>query len=203
MKKTLFTLIILVLFWNCSDKKKVEQTQIHIENEVKAEFLNEILSDTINLKLLPDQNIMISDFNFLPNFPQSVPINGEYAKVTEIEFLSHHLKENDTVFIKRQIKSNKDFNLTDLSKFGYRILNTSELLKNGNSVYELSSIVLKNQTETDTLYNGYFMLIDKPIFNKDLDKAYLSVNGLHSGTEYIFTKENGSWSKNEIGSWVE
>lgn len=203
MRKTLFTLILIILLSNCSDKNQSGRTQISIDNKTKAEFLNEILSDTTNFKLLPDQNIMISDFNLIQHLPRSVSKNGEFIKVSEIEFLSHHLKENDTVFIKQQIKDNNHFNLKDLSNFGYRILNTTELLKDGTSVYDLSSIVLNNQTKTDKLYNGYFVLLDKPIFNKELNRAYLSVNGLNSGTEYLFVKKNETWIKENIGSWVE
>jgi hypothetical protein len=36
-----------------------------------------------------------------------------------------------------------------------------------------------------------------------LNRAYLSVNGLNSGTEYLFVKKNETWIKENIGSWVE
>ena len=203
MKITFFAFILTIIFWSCSDKKQSKQTEFFIDNKVKVEFLNEILSDTTNLKLLPDQNIMISDFNFLPDLSNSIFKNNQYVKVSQIQFLSYHLNEKDTSFIIQQIDRNKTFNLKELSRFGFRILNTSELLKKGVSIDSLSTIVLNKQTDTDRLYNGYYILIDKPIFNKKMNRAFLSINGLHSGSRFVFKKENGNWKKENIGSWVE
>ena len=203
MKKIPVAILLTILLWSCLDKNQLEQTKFSIDNKVKAEFLNEILSDTTDLKLLPDQNIMISDFNFLGVLPKSVYQNEKYITATELEFLSHQLKESDTIFIKEQIKNNKEFDLKELSDFGFRILNTNELFEKGVSIDSLSTIVLNKQTITDKLYNGYYILIDKPIFNKEMNRAYLSINDLHSGTQFVFTKEDGKWKKKNVGGWVE
>jgi hypothetical protein len=203
MKKILLTSILTILSLSCSDKKQSTQTAFSIDNETKMEFLNEIFSDTTNLKLLPDQNIMISDFNFIPTLPKLIFKDDEYVNATYLEFLSHHLYEKDTLFIKEQIEKNKSFDLKQLSKFGYRVLNTRDLIKSGVTVDSLSTIVQNKNTDTDNIYNGLYILIDKPIFNKEMNRAYLSINTVNSGTDYVLKKANGNWEKEEIGYWVD
>ncbi|PKH52043.1 hypothetical protein CXF68_15670 [Tenacibaculum sp. Bg11-29] len=204
MKKTLFyPIILIIILWNCSDKKDLKQTEFVIGNNEKVEFLNEILSDTINLKLLSSQKIMISDFNFLPKLPHSILNDNEFKRVSYIKYLSHHLKEKDTVFIKKQIKQNKTFDLKILSKYNYQILNTSKLFKNGVSVDSLSTIALNKQIYTKELYNEPYILIDKPIFNKEMNRVCLSLNRPNSGEYFVFIKKNRKWQKEVIAQWSE
>lgn len=198
--KNIIILIVSVLFLSCVNGNKSDKT-VSIEHNNKLKFLNEILSDTIDLKLLPNQRIMISDINYIAKLPKSISQNEQNHLVSEVEYLSHHLSEEDTSFIHQQIVDNEKFDLGLLSQYGFNMLNTKTLLKNGTSVLDLCNIV--KERNRNYKEEPCYILLDKPIFNKNMNRAYMMINTPHSGKEFLFSKENGAWTKNEISSWVE
>ena len=202
--KKIFHLLVALTVLSCSHYKKPEKDNVTTRNIDKLEVLNKILSDTINLKLLPYQKILISDFNFLPKLPEKViDREGEFISVSYIEYLSHNPKEKDTIFLKEQIKQNKTLDLKELSQYNYQIFNTSELIKNSVSIDSLTSLAYEKTSYSDRKYNESFILIDKPIFNKEMNRMCLGIHRPYSGENFIFMKENGKWKKTSIISrWV-
>lgn len=198
--KNIIILIVSVLLLSCVDGNKSHKT-VSVENSDKLKFLNAILSDTIDFKLLTYQGIMISDFNYIAKLPKSIYQNEHKHSVTEVQYLSHHLNEADTSFIHQQIEDNVKFDLGLLSQHGFNVLNTKELLKNGTSILDLCDMVKDRNLYFED--EPCYVLLDKPIFNKKMNRAYMMINTPHSGKEFLFSKENGMWTKKEISSWVE
>ncbi|WP_299121511.1 hypothetical protein [uncultured Tenacibaculum sp.] len=182
---------------------KTKNSEVIISNTDKARILNEILSDTTDLKLIPYQRVFISDFNFLPQLPYMIEKEGEFETVSHLKYLSHYLKEKDTLFLKKQIEKNKTFNLKMLAKYNYQILNTSELLKEGVTHDSLSKIVHERMTPLERLHNESYFLIDKPIFNKKMNRVCFGIHRRSSGEDFVFEKINGKWKKiNSSSTWT-
>ncbi|WP_299157714.1 hypothetical protein [uncultured Tenacibaculum sp.] len=201
MKKKLYIITLTITIWGCFNKKKSDNELVIISDIHKAEILNEILSDTIDLKLLPYQRALISEFNFLHKFPERIiEKEGELISVKYLEYLSHNLKEKDTVFLKDQIEKNKKFDLKILTKYNYQILNTCELLKKGVSHDSLSSIAYERMTPSDRLYGASYFLIEKPIFNKKMNRVCLSIDRPNSGESFVLVRKNGKWEKTSLQS---
>ena len=185
-------LLISVIIMSC----KAKSNEVIISNTDKARILNDILSDTTDLKLIPYQRVFISDFNFLPQLPyHMIEKEGLFEKVSHLKYLSHYLKEKDTLFLKKQIEKNKTFDLKMLAKYNYRILNTCELLKEGVTHDSLSKIVHERMTPLERLYNESYLLINKPIFNKKMNRVCFGIHRESSGENFVLEKINGKWKK--------
>ncbi|WP_420553354.1 hypothetical protein [Tenacibaculum aiptasiae] len=192
-------LLISIIIISC----KAKSNEVIISNTDKARILNEILSDTTDLKLIPYQRVFISDFNFLPQLPYMIEKEDEIETVSYLKYLSHNLKENDTLFLKKQIQKNKTFDLKMLAKYNYQILNTCELLKKGVPHDSLSQIVHGRMTPFERLYNESYFLIDKPIFNKKMNRVCFGVHRKSSGENFVLEKINGKWKKiGLISTWA-
>lgn len=56
----LFLLLIGFVFISCKDDKSKVDSDDSVSDEECIQFLNEVLSDTINLKLIPSKKVIIS-----------------------------------------------------------------------------------------------------------------------------------------------
>lgn len=195
--KRLMLLIALSLLFSC--KKK-----IIITNEFKINFLNEILSDTIGLKLIISKNRLISNIPILP--PPILPIKKDTKmSIKHSEFISKELKVDDIAFIQEQMKNNSEFDLNNLKRYKYQILDLKKYKKeNQNFAWgSIDSIIINYNNEKQN--NGFgFFSISKPIFNKKLNLVYLRVRDGMGGYTIILEKKHQKWRKKTLfGEWVE
>lgn len=201
MKKT-FSIVIIsfILFISC--KENVTENSIEtneITNEFRLQFLNEILSDTINIKLLSSKNDLISNRNSLP------PPSFENSSVNkESDYISEILQINDTSFFLKQFDLNSTLKLDDLSKFGFKVFDVNSMIKSGKGHYSILNEVNLYYEDCKDCKSQCLLVISKPIFNKNRNKAYLRYGCGSGGRTLIFSKENNIWQiEKEIDIWVE
>ena len=117
----LFLLLIGFVFISCNENKSKVVNDDSVSDEECIQLLNEVLSDTINLKLIPSKKVIISNCDFhkwnLSNFE-------DYS---ELDFFYELLEENDTTFINKQMDNLDCFKVTELKNFGFQIYNFKKL----------------------------------------------------------------------------
>ncbi len=184
---------------------------MEVNKKFKLKFLNQILSDTINLKLINSKKTLISNYTKLEPL-NTIKVEGDTSNISKMIFykisvakrLSEVLNESDTIFLKSQLKSNKDLDILELSKFGFNTIDIKNSYKNKASFEELLQLyaTIRNENIRNGLPEDYgFFFITKPIFNKKLDKAFIRVQHKEFQApvnEYIITKVKGKWSKKEL-----
>jgi hypothetical protein len=200
MKKT-FSIVIISFIFFISCKENVTKNSIEtseITNEFRLQFLNEILSDTIGLKLISSKSDLISNVNIIP--PTSFYYNGhEFYK--ESHYISEVLEIKDTLFVQKQFELNPTFSFDDLSKFGFNIFDVNSRIKSGKGHHYVLDEVSSYYQDYK---NCYLLFLSKPIFNKNRNKAYMTYGCGSEGTTIILSKRNNVWEiEKEINSWVE
>ena len=194
------TIILLISINSSCIKDSIVENEI--TNEFKLEFLNQILSDTIELKIISSKQQLISNRALLP--PPLLPISSANSKKTvkHSKFISDKLNINDTTFVLKQFKSNKKMNLNELSNFGYRIYDMDlHLFKDEIPI----NVIHKQIDSLNERKNSYsFLSITKPIFNKKQNLAYIRIGQSMGGKTLILEKENRKWNiKETLDEWVE
>jgi len=188
--------------------KIIDGNIIDIDNlltsDFKLNFLNKILSDTIDLKIIDSKRILISDYPKMSPPILNWYTNGEELappiRVTHSQLISKYLKEKDTLFIQKQFRDNKKLNLSELTKYGFKMFD----LKNHQKSDSLYKLIRKHYKKVGLKNYGDLFLISKPIFNKQLNSAYLRVQYGVTGYTYEIKKVNGKWEKKiELLSWIE
>src|SRR5690606_31013954 len=128
-----------------------------------------------------------------PSLDNQIWIEGEWKKVSRIDYLSYHLNEKDTSFLREQINQENDL-IAHLSKYGFQVLNSQELLEEGTSLDSIDKIAEERSRQNKTPGERDYIMIDKPVFSKDLNRLYLKIAGYNYGYEYgyeyVFTKSN-------------
>jgi len=186
-------LVVFILFLVATSCLKDNTKDVQISNDFKIDFLNHILSDTINLKIILSKEQLISNKSFLPPPHLSIDPENPFKTVNEAEYISNVL-EIDTLFVKKQFKSNKTLDLNRLSDYGFRI-------------YDLRLYLLENdfpfnivEREIDSLNKGKksygLFSITKPIFNERLNLAYVRLGNGVAGKTLILENKNGKWEIN-------
>jgi hypothetical protein len=201
MRKYLKILLIILTITSCKTEIVKE---IEISEQFKLEFLNEILSDTIDIKIIESKEQLISNSPTIPP-PFYLEINPENPKVTFsfAKFISDTLKIYDTTFVKNQSKSNNSLNLNELTKYGFRIFDMESAI---NEQKENGYFLIDSKIDSlNKGKNSYkYLSITKPIFNKELNLAFIRVAQGYGGNTIILKKENGKWKrKYTVGGWVE
>ncbi len=179
----LFFFLISFVFVSCNeDKSKVVNNDL-VSDEECIQLLNEVLSDTVNLKFIPSKRIIISNCDFHRwNF-------SRFENYSDYEILYELLEEKDTVFIKNQIDTLDCFKTTKLKNFGFQIYNFKKVLDN----VEYDSIPRK--IEKINIQNGNpefgdgFIMLQRPIFNRKRDKILLRIDYMNSGIDYLLSKK--------------
>ncbi len=189
-------MLIGFVFISCKDDKSKVDSDDSVSDEECIQFLNEVLSDTINLKLIPSKKVIISNCDFhkwnLSNFE-------DYS---ELDFFYELLEENDTTFINKQMDNLDCFKTTKLKNFGFQIYNFKKVLDN----VEYDSIPRKiekiNIQNGNPEFGDAFIMLQRPIFNKKRNRVLLRVDYMYSGVEYLLSKKNNSWEKKKVGAWM-
>ena len=171
--KSLIYLLTLIIWYGC-----INGPEQKISEEFKIEFLKQILSDTINGIIdSKEQLIVITPLEpfYQPNQASS------YA-----EFISDSLELNDTSFVKRQMDSNDSFAYRKLKNYGFRLLDLEQYRNDTISIYDISENLNKG-------YKSFYVVrIGMPVFNKKLDKAYLTISDT-GGRAIIYQKIGNKW----------
>ena len=177
------SIILSITFLSC------KRDNNRISDSFKLKVLNEILTDTTDLRLLDSTNQLIARFPFGSYW--HIDTTKKAGRPT-LEYISHskyigkRLNE-DTIYIKNQLKANKNFDLIQLKEYGFQIEDNSIMLDS-----------LKDGDIEVSAYNLYFWdnvtSIFKPVFNRKKDELYLQI--VRDNYEYyvILRKDkNGKW----------
>ncbi len=189
---------------NKSELNTRELTQIKITDEYKLEFLNQILSDSSKSRIIFDKKELISNLSI--NIPPTLPIDlkNPNRTISHSEFISETLKINDIDFVKGQFQKNKDFDISKIKEYGFNVIDIKKYTDNEIEWDSINKIAEKYYTE-NSLENIYSVLyITKPIFNKELNLAYVRIRQGSGGMTRIYEKKKGIWKLNyELDNWVE
>ncbi|AXO79268.1 hypothetical protein DZC78_02370 [Olleya aquimaris] len=206
--KTTFIILTLILVsckqTNKSESQTRELTKIEITDEFKLEFLTQILSDSSKSRLLFDKRELIS--NLPAMVPPQLPIDPKNRNrtISHFEFISDTLKINDIDFVREQFRENKDFNISRLEKNGFKVIDVEKYRENEIQWDSINKIAEKYYEENKMIDFYSFLHITKPIFNKELNLAYVRFRPGSGGMTRIYEKQNGIWKiKYEFDEWVE
>ncbi|MGS2765286.1 hypothetical protein [Sinomicrobium sp. M5D2P9] len=180
--------------------KKETKENIVITDEFKLEFLNQVLSDTTELKVLLTKSQLISNAGFGGMTPPLLPVDPKNSKktISHWKFISDSLKVSDTMFIRKQVSDNIHLDLNRLEKYGFNVFDLKSKLEN-NEPYSAIIDSISEGTE-----NYGILKFNKPIFNKDKNLAYLMLEQGAGGQTLILALVDGKWKKkNKFGDWVE
>lgn len=175
-----------------------------ITNQFKFDFINKILKDTSQLNM----NLYNESFIFMLNLDKKVyNVKNDLSikHLNEIQFLSLHLKSNDTIFIRKQLLENIENE--DLIKSGIKSLNWDELIDyhfddNDLDIEYFVSQDSINKVET-LLKDKGILYLSTPIFNSDLNLAYLEMEHGVTGESIIFARKHNRWiTKYVTNEWI-
>ncbi|MBL7560499.1 hypothetical protein JAO71_11885 [Olleya sp. YSTF-M6] len=210
MRKTVLNIIILTLILisckqnNKSELNTRELTQIEITDEYKLEFLNQIFSDNSKSRIIFDKKELISNISI--NIPPTLPVDLKNPKrtISHSEFISDTLKINDIDFVKGQFKKNKDFNISRIKEYGFNVIDIKKYTENKIEWDSINKIAEKYYAENSVANIYSILYITKPIFNKELNLAYVRIRQGSGGMTGIYEKQNKIWKlKYELDNWVE
>ena len=190
MKKIILILIILFSI-SCKQKEKQKDFEKNkLTDNFKLVFISKILSDSTDYKLLAKPNRFISNY-----FDISPQFENDSLKISHSEYISRILEINDIDYVKEQIKQNESFNYNKLADYGFNMLDVRGLIEKG--------IIGQKIIDYTAEKNNYgVLLISIPIFNKDLNRAYIRLYDF-GGETIIFEKINEKWTiKDRIDQYV-
>jgi len=190
MNTKVYVLLIGLLLFSCNNAEK--QT-VYISNQERLELLNEILSDTIELKLITSKTQLISNYSYM--------VPPRRKRIKQFKFICDSLKVKDTMFIRNQFLNNKTFDLNQLTNYGYNMFDLKTKIENNMPHDTLLKLI-------DSLNRGtknYSLLkISKPIFNEDKNLVYIRTEQGSGGDSYILEKIKDKWTeKYHLAQWVE
>lgn len=209
MKSKIIFIILTLILVSCKQTNKSESqtralTQVEITDEFKLEFLTQILSDNSKTRILFNKKELISNLSI--NIPPTLPVDLKNPKqtISHSEFISDTLKINDIDFVKGQFQKNKDFDISKIKEYGFNVIDIKKYTDNEIEWDSINKIAEKYYAE-NSLENIYSVLhITKPIFNKELNLAYVRIRQGSGGMTRIYEKKNGIWKlKYELDNWVE
>lgn len=199
----------MITTYSCNKKKNLgleldNEVKPIITNQFKIDFINKILKDTSQLNM----NLYNESFIFMLNLDKkvyTVKNNLSIKHLNEIQFLSLHLKSNDTIFIRKQLLENIENE--DLIKSGIKSLNWDELIDyhfddNDLDIEYFVSQDSINKVET-LLKDKGILYLSTPIFNSDLNLAYLEMEHGVTGESIIFARKHNRWiTKYVTNEWI-
>ena len=179
----LFFFLISFVFVSCNaDKSKVVNNDL-VSDEECIQLLNEVLSDTVNLKLIPSKRIIISNCHF-HRWNLSA-----FENYSDYDFLYELLEEKDTAFVKNQIDTLDCFKTTKLKNFGFQIYNFKKVLDNVEYESIPREIEKINISNGNPEFGDGFIMLQRPIFNRKRDKILLRIDYMNSGIDYLLSKK--------------
>ncbi|MEP4910655.1 MAG: hypothetical protein ABJS57_16370 [Algibacter sp.] len=209
MKSKITFIILTLILVSCKQTNKSESqthklTQIEITDKFKLEFLNQILSDSSKFKIILDKKVLISNFSI--NIPPTLPVdkNNPQHTISHSEFISDTLKINDIDFVKGQFQKNKSFDISRIKEYGFNVIDIKKYTENKIDWDSINKIEEKYYTENSDANIYSILYITKPIFNKELNLAYVRIRQGSGGMTRIYEKQNEIWRmKYEFDEWVE
>lgn len=200
--KCLLQILMVFMFISC---KKEPHKDNSISDKFKLEFINEILSDSLN------QRYSFKNKSLISNFPAMIPINPindiQYPDIelnSVLKYISHYLKTKDTLFILQQIRQNKNFNFDQLSNYDYNLFDYKSCISNHiklDSIYKLVAIECEKFSYKS---KSSIIFVSTPIFNKELNLAFIRFRDIGGGESVIFEKKNNNWEfQQRIEIWHE
>jgi len=190
MKNIILILIILLSISCKQTEKNKDFEKIELNEKFKLDFLSQILSDSTDFKLLKKPNRFISNY-----FDLSPQFENDSLIISHSEYISQILEINDVDFVKEQIKQNENFNYDKLADYGFNILDVKGLIEKG-----VTGQKIINYTEEKNNYG--LLMISVPIFNKDLNRAYIRLYDFE-GETIVFERINNKWKiKDRIDKYV-
>lgn len=193
-------LIIAVLIFYSFEKEKALP---EISDEFKLEFLNEILSDTTDLKILMSRKQLISNFGsgyMMPPILPRDPKNSEKT-ISLTKFIADTLHIMDTTFVNQQRINNAKLDLDRLADFGFRIFDLKQLVQK-EVPYNLILKMADSLNAETAKYS--FVKFSIPIFNKEKNLAYIMLAQGSEGKTLILERVGNRWRrKYELNNWVE
>lgn len=202
MKKIQFLLFILISIQIISCKKKSNSELIN--NEFKIDFLVQILSDTTESKLLNDKRELVSNFTMVvpPNLPIDSINKNKSIKLSQ--YISDTLNINDIEFVKQQFINNKRFSFNQLSNKGFNVIDIEKYYTNNIKWDSINKIVSNYYKKNNMINHFSYLTLTKPIFNRDLNLAYVRIRLGSGGMSRIYQNVNGTWNvKYEFDEYVE
>ena len=189
-------MLIGFVFISCNEDKSKVVNNDSVSDEDCIQFLNEVLSDTINLKFIPSKRIIISNCDFHRwNF-------SRFENYSDYDFLYELLEEKDTVFVKNQIDTLKCFRTTELKNFGFQVYDFKKRLDKVEYDSIPKEIEKINISNGNPEFGDGFIMLQRPIFNRKRDKILLRIDYMTSGIDYLLSKKNNSWEKKKVGGWM-
>jgi hypothetical protein len=159
-----------------------------ISNSFKLKVLNEILTDTTDLRLLDSSNQLIARFPFgsYTHIDTIGMVSTGFEIISHSNYIAKRLNE-DTIYIKNQLLANRNFDLIQLKEYGFQI--------------EDNSIMVENLKAIDTGFSAYdeffwknVTSIFKPVFNRKKDEVYVQIVREQSEYYIVLRKDkNGKW----------
>ena len=189
-------MLIGFVFISCKDDKSRIVNDDLVSDQECIQFLNEVLSDTVNLKLIPSKRIIISNCDF-HRWNLSA-----FENYSDYDFLYELLEEKDTVFVKNQIDTLKCFRTTELKNFGFQVYDFKKRLDKVEYDSIPKEIEKINISNGNPEFGDGFIMIQRPIFNRKRDKILLRIDYTTSGIDYLLSKKNNSWEKKKVGAWM-
>jgi len=183
-------------------EKKIVETPI-ITNEFKLEFLNDILNNKNDSLIYPFEKEPYIDY-----WPYKNNGNRHDIRLNKIvgrdanfvEYLDFIFKENDTSYISNQLKSNKNLKISNLSMFGHKSIDWNTIRYFDRNDRKIN-IVSEDSIERliSTIKESGQLNLSKLVFNKKLNKAYISINYYgRVTTEVFYHKENEKWIAKKV-----
>ena len=133
----------------------------------KIKILSSIFSDEKSPELFFQKCLFI-------NMQITKPHNMFYNDINfepYIEYVSKVLNVNDTKYIEKQIIENKSLRIKNLELYNFNF----------------------QEFENKKKDNNCFVLISKPIFNKEEDSFYIIIQDNGNQHQYLFKKEASKW----------
>ncbi|NIK91278.1 hypothetical protein GZ212_03855 [Mangrovimonas sp. CR14] len=196
-------IILLFCFLSaCKNERTENQKKSHpkLTQDYQLDFLKDVLIDTSIFNLKHYQNPFISQRDFKSdetrlqlneerNFPENIPLG---------KFIAIHLEENDTLHINSQLDSMNRLDMRKLKSFGIKYIEWEDLKK-----YHFieDSLIVENLVSKDSIKNLTASIkkdkeiwITKPVFNKQLNKAYIELgNKWYFRHGILYEKVNNKW----------
>ncbi len=142
-------------------------TDKKLSNDDKIKILTEIFSDKTKPRLFFKKCIFL---NIQLTRPHSMLYNRKDYKAYN-EYISEILKVKDTIFISEQITNNKNLKINSLRNFNFKFQNFEDKKTNENC----------------------YVMISKPLFNKNEDYFYIIIQENGTQNQYLFKKDRNNW----------
>lgn len=197
IKYVFFSFLIVLIA--CKKNLNCENIKT-IEHDPTA-LLCEILSDTIEIKIIKTKKKVLSNFNCIPDPPFISLETSE--KQSKVSYVSQILNEQDTLFIQKQLNKGHKIDFEKLKKEKFIVLDLAKWFKKRYSMENIEKEVVRINDSLGFKNDNTILMFKGPIINKKGDRVFLQMDHFRSGETYLFEKMGGKWRKRKISFWVE